>query len=164
MTGLGAASADAIYGTIAGFGLTAVSGALLDHQTAIRFGGGILLLYLGIQTIRAEPTETAATPADTRGLIGDYVSTFVLTLTNPVTVIAFVGIFAGLGVGLSGEYVEAATLVLGVFVGSACWWLLLSSGVDLFRGRFTRPFMRRVDQLAGLILVGFGLFALASIV
>lgn len=122
------------------------------------------MLFLGVQTFRAEPAEAAATPADARGLAGDYASTFALTLTNPVTIVAFVGVFAGLGVGLSGEYVEAGALVLGVFVGSACWWLLLSTGVNLFRGRFTRSLMHRVNQFAGLVIVGFGLFALASVV
>ena len=128
----------------------------------IRLGGGILLLYLGVQSFRAEPTETTVSTSDTQGLIRDYGSTFLLTITNPVTIIAFVGIFTGLGVGVSGDYSDAAVLVGGVFLGSALWWLALSAGVSVFRSRFTRPVMRRVNQLAGAILVGFGLLAISG--
>ncbi|WP_380681616.1 LysE family translocator [Salinigranum sp. GCM10025319] len=160
VSGLGAASADAVYGAIAGFGLTALSSLLLDYRTGIRIGGGILLLYLGVQSFRAEPAETAVSTSDVQGLVRDYGSTFALTITNPVTIIAFVGIFTGLGVGVSGDYSDAAVLVGGVFLGSALWWLALSVGVSRFRSRFTRPVMRRVNQLAGAVIVGFGLIAL----
>ncbi len=98
--------------------------------------------------------------SDVQGLARDYGSTFLLTITNPVTIIAFVGIFTGLGVGVSGDYSEAAVLVGGVFLGSALWWLALSGGVSLFRSRFTRSVMRRVNQLAGAVIVGFGLLAI----
>ncbi|WP_368407891.1 LysE family translocator [Haloarchaeobius salinus] len=160
VSGLGAASADAVYGSIAGFGITVLSALLLDHRTGIRIGGGLLLLYLGIRSLRAEPAETVVSTSDVQGLARDYGSTFLLTITNPVTIIAFVGIFTGLGVGVSGDYSEAAVLVGGVFLGSALWWLALSGGVSLFRSRFTRSVMRRVNQLAGAVIVGFGLLAI----
>lgn len=165
VSGLGAASADAVYGAIAGFGVTAVSSLLLGHQTAIRLCGGAVLLYLGIQSFRAEPTtasttSTAAAAPDANGLARDYGSTFLLTITNPVTIIAFVGIFTGLGVGISGAYADAAVLVGGVFLGSTLWWLTLSVGVSLLRTRFTRSVVRRVNRLAGVLIAGFGLVAL----
>jgi arginine exporter protein ArgO len=81
-----------------------------------------------------------------------------------VTILAFVGIFAGLGIGASGAYTDAAALVGGVFLGSALWWLTLSVGVSLFRTRFTRSVMRRVSRLAGLVIVGFGVLALGGAV
>jgi threonine/homoserine/homoserine lactone efflux protein len=159
VSGLGAASADAVYGSIAGFGITVLSSLLLDYRTGIRIGGGFLLLYLGIRSFRAEPAETAVSTSDVQGLARDYGSTFLLTITNPVTIIAFVGVFAGLGVGVSGDYSDAAVLVGGVFLGSALWWLALSAGVNRFRSRFTRPVVRRVNRLAGVV-VGFGVLAL----
>lgn len=162
VSGLGAATADAVYGSLAGFGLTGLSAVLLDHQTSIRIGGGLLLLALGVQSVRAEPAETAAGAADVQGLANDYGSTFLLTMTNPVTILAFVGIFTGLGVGVSGDYTEAAVLVAGVFLGSALWWLALSAGVSHLRSRVTHTVMRRVNQLAGAVIVGFGLLALWS--
>lgn len=151
-----------MYGSIAGFGITVLSSLLLDYRTGIRIGGGILLLYLGVQSFRAEPAEAAVSTSDVRGLARDYGSTFLLTITNPVTILAFVGIFTGLGVGVSGDYTDAAVLVGGVFLGSALWWLALSAGVSFFRSRFTRSVMRRVNQLAGAAIVGFGLLALWS--
>lgn len=83
-------------------------------------------------------------------------------MTNPVTVLAFVGVFTGLEIGVSRAYADAAVLVCGVFFGSALWWLVLSSAVGRFRGWFTRPVMRRVNRVAGAVLVGFGLFALGG--
>lgn len=159
VSGLGAASADAVYGAIAGFGITALASLLLEFETGIRVGGGLLLLLVGVSAFRAEPAEQTATPAS-RSLLGDYGSTFLLTVTNPVTVLAFVGVFTGLGVGLTGEYLGASVLVLGVFVGSACWWLCLTVTVDALRTRLTRSIMRRVNQVAGGVIVGFALLVL----
>ncbi|MFC7071438.1 LysE family translocator [Halobaculum lipolyticum] len=162
VSGLGAASADAVYGAVAGFGITALSSLLLDHRTGIRIGGGLLLLALGVRSFRAEPAETAATASDAHGLAGDYGSTFLLTITNPVTILAFVGVFTGLGVGVSGDYLDAAVLVAGVFLGSALWWLALSTGVSRFRSRFTPTATRRVNRLAGAVVVAFGLLAIGG--
>jgi len=137
VSGLGAATADAIYGCIAGFGLTFISNFLISQQAWVRFVGGVFLCCLGLRTLLREPAEQAASVAG-RGLIGAYASTFLLTLTNPLTILSFAAIFAGLGVASSeGNYLSAAILVLGVFTGSALWWLLLSGGVGLFRTRFT---------------------------
>ncbi|WP_423746047.1 LysE family transporter (plasmid) [Haladaptatus sp. SPP-AMP-3] len=177
VSGLGAASADAVYGTIAGFGITILSSTLLAHRTSIRLGGGVLLLYLGVQSLRAEPAETApaasteptaitgttaptASTLDVPELVRDYGSTFLLTITNPVTILAFVGIFTGLGVGASGNYTDAVALVGGIFLGSALWWFALSSAVGHFRTRFGRSTMHWVNRLAGGIIAGFGLLAL----
>ena len=159
-SGLGAASADAVYGAIAGFSITFVSSLLLEYQTVIRICGGVLLLYLGIQSFRTNPSGEPSKVTATGTLCRDYGSTFLLTITNPVTILAFVGIFTGLGVGVSGAYTDAAVLVGGVFLGSTLWWLTLSVGVGLLRTRFTQSVMRRVGQLAGLVIVGFGLLAL----
>ena len=122
----------------------------------------MFLLYLGLETFRSEPAERAADATDRGGLLGEYSSTFLLTLTNPMTILAFVGVFAGLGVGVGTEYRTAVVLVTGVFTGSTLWWLLLSSGVSLLRTRFTPAWMRRVSRLAGLVIVGFGLRAIWS--
>lgn len=160
VSGLGAASADAVYGSIAGFGITALASFLLEYRTGVRLGGGLFLVYLGIQSFRAEPASPSASPANAQGLARDYGSTFLLTMTNPVTILAFVSIFAGLGVGVSGDYREAILLVGGVFAGSALWWVLLATAVNHFRTRLPHSLTHRVNQLAGSIVVGFGLLAL----
>jgi threonine/homoserine/homoserine lactone efflux protein len=162
VSGLGAASADAIYGSIAGFGLAFISNFLVSQQVWLRLIGGVFLCYLGLKTLLAKPAEQTSLGKG-KGLVGAYASTFLLTLTNPMTIISFAAIFAGLGLaGTSGNYASAGVLVLGVFIGSALWWLILSSGVGLFRARFNPDRLRWVNRISGAIIIGFGLFALVS--
>jgi len=161
-TGLGAATADAAYGGVAAFGLTAISDFLLGQKFWLALIGGIFLLYLGVQTFISKPAEQPAN-VQGRGLAGAYVSTFILTLTNPMTILSFVAVFAGIGFGTIGNYVDATILVLGVFLGSAAWWLILSSGVGLLRSRVNDTWMRAVNRLSGAIIFAFGIYALTRI-
>jgi threonine/homoserine/homoserine lactone efflux protein len=162
VSGLGAATADAVYGCIAGFGLTLMSSFLVERQLWLRLIGGAFLCYLGVKTLLTKPAEEAAEAKGT-GLLGTYGSTFFLTLTNPMTILSFAAIFAGLGVAeTGGNYASAVILVLGVFAGSALWWLLLSGGVGLFRTKFTPQALVWVNRVSGLVVVGFGMTALWS--
>ena len=162
-SGLGAASADAIFGSIAGFGLTVVSGFLVSQQTWLRLVGGMFLLYLGVRTFRSQPAEEAANTGS-GGILGAYASTFLLTLTNPMTILSFAAVFAGLGIGSSGGgYASAAVLVLGVFTDSALWWLLLSSGTSLLRSQIVASKMMWTNRISGIIIAVFGVLALISI-
>jgi threonine/homoserine/homoserine lactone efflux protein len=164
VSGLGAATADAIYGCVAGFGLTFISSFLVSQQSWLRLIGGLFLCYLGIKTLLAKPAEEAAQARGT-SLIGAYASTFFLTITNPMTIISFAAIFAGLGLAAAGaNYVSAGVLVFGVFSGSALWWLLLSGGVGLFRQKFNLAALQWINRLSGVIIAGFGIFALASMI
>ena len=161
-TGLGAATADALYGCVAGFGLTAISGMLLDNQWWVRLLGGLFLCYLGVRAALAAPAERAA-DAPSSSLLGAYVATLGLTLSNPATILSFVAILAGLGVGVAGgSYAAAGLLVVGVFFGSALWWLILSGSVNVLRLRLTPGVLRWVNRGSGLIILGFGVLALAS--
>jgi threonine/homoserine/homoserine lactone efflux protein len=163
VSGLGAASADAIYGSIAGFGLAFISNFLVSQQVWLRLVGGIFLCYLGLKTLLAKPAEQVSTGKG-KGFLGAYASTFFLTLTNPITIISFAAIFAGLGLAVArGNYASAGVLVLGVFMGSAAWWLLLSSGVGILRARFKPDLLRWVNRISGAIIIGFGIIALLSI-
>jgi len=159
LSGLGAATADALYGCVAGFGLTVISGFLVDQRFYIQLIGGIFLLALGIKTLRSAPAERAAAASGT-GLAASYASTLLLTLTNPMTILSFAGIFAALGVAdTGGDLSAAALLVLGVFIGSAAWWLLLSGGVGLMREKLSSGVLRWTNRLSGGILVAFGIIA-----
>jgi threonine/homoserine/homoserine lactone efflux protein len=161
--GLGAATADAIYGALAGFGLTALTGRLLEGQLALRLGGGAFLLILGVRTFLAPPAEQAAA-AGGAGLASLYLSTLLLTLSNPLTILSFTAVFAGVGIGLTpGAGLAALLLVAGVFLGSAAWWLLLSSGVSRLGRRFAAGWMSWVNRLSGAILFAFGAAALLSL-
>ena len=160
-TGLGAATADAAYGLVAAFGLTAVSDFLVGQRFWLGLLGGAFLCYLGARTFAQKPAEQAA---EARGdsLLAAYASTFLLTLTNPMTILSFVAVFAGFGLGSSPDYLAATTLVIGVFAGSALWWLLLSGGVGLFRSRIGPAWMQAVNRLSGAVIFGFGVYALVT--
>jgi len=163
VSGIGAATADAMYGCIAGFGVTFISGFLIGQQFWLRLIGALFLSYLGVKAFFAKPAEAPAKAA-AKGLAGAYASTLILTLTNPVTILAFAAIFAGLGLGnAGGNYTAGILLVVGVFLGSAAWWLVLSTGVGLFRAWFNGPRLRWVNRISGVIIAGFGLLAFLSI-
>jgi len=160
VSGLGAATADAFYGCVAGFGLTFISSFLIGQQKWFSLIGGAFLVYLGVKTFLARPSERSASERGS-GLLAAYGSTFFLTLTNPVTILAFAAIFAGLGIaGRAGNYLSAGTLVLGVFLGSTVWWFILSAGVGLVRKRFDLQLLRWANRISGLIIGGFGLVSI----
>lgn len=161
-SGLGAATADAFYGSVAGFGLTFIADVLIGQALWLRLAGGTFLIYLGLKTLLARPAEQAADMGGS-GLVGAYGSTFLLTLTNPMTILSFAGIMAGLGIGSTArDHVSAAVLVLGVFLGSALWWLILSSGVGMFRARFNMRMLGWINRLSGLVIMAFGVLALTN--
>jgi len=162
-TGLGAATADGVYGAIAAFGLTALTQALQGISLWTRLLGGLFLIVLGVRTLRAPAAGEGGTgePVTRRGLVGAYLSTVGLTLTNPATIVSFLGIFAGLGVG-AGE--DAAPLtVLGVFLGSAVWWLGLTTVLGALRHRLPARALKAINLLSGLLIVGFGIWSLLSV-
>ncbi len=162
VSGLGAATADAVYGAIAAFGLTLITDFLLGGASWLRLVGGAFLLFLGVKTFFARPAERAA-EARGSGLPGAYASTLFLTLTNPTTILSFAAIFAGLGVGAASDALSAALLVLGVFLGSAAWWLMLSGGIGLFRSKFSTGGLRWVNRVSGTIIAAFGVLALSGL-
>lgn len=163
-TGLGAATADAAYGVVAGFGITVVAHLLLAHAFWIRLIGGLFLCYLGLKTFVGTPAERPAAVAGGRSLARAYTSALALTLTNPLTILSFAAIFAGLGAGVAGSTAPAAALlVLGVLLGSALWWLILTGAVGLLRSRLTPPRLRWVNRLSGAVLLIFGAIALVSL-
>jgi len=161
VSGLGAATADAVYGMIAGLGLTILTDRLVEAQTWMRLIGGLYLGYLGAKTFLAPPPDQEI-QASQKGIAGAYLSTFALTMTNPMTIFSFLAAFASADGLASGENI--LLLVSGVFSGSALWWLTLSTGVSLLRGRFTTRAMRWVNRLAGIALVTFAAVALVGLI
>jgi threonine/homoserine/homoserine lactone efflux protein len=163
-SGLGAASADATYGAIAGFGVSSVSAFLLEFEDWLRVFGGLFLLGLGAHILMRAPAGQAAAPAPVQSrLAGAFTSCFLLTLTNPATIMSFVAIFAGLGlVEMGRDYGAAVALVAGVFVGSAVWWLALSASVGLLHGRMNTATLPWINRISGTVILAFGAFALAT--
>ena len=159
VSGLGAASADAIYGTVAALGLTAVTGWLLGLQFWLQLGGGLFLLWLGGKTLASRPA-TAAT-GGAAGHPGAYFSILLLTLANPATILSFFAVFAGLGINpQTGGAAAALALVAGVFLGSAAWWLLLSFAAGLLRGHLHDGRMRIINVIAGGCILALAVWSL----
>ncbi|HUL40999.1 MAG TPA: LysE family transporter [Burkholderiales bacterium] len=161
LTGLGAATADAAYGFIAAFGVTAVSIFLLDKKLWLSMIGGVFLCYLGIATFRRLPANDPASISGASRLAA-YASTFLLTLSNPTTILSFIAIFAAFGLGAYASYSAASAMVLGVFLGSALWWIILSSSVGLLRTRLSRTWMAWINRISGAMILAFGLLALGK--
>lgn len=165
VTGIGAAAADGAYGIIAAFGLTFISSFLLGHQLWIRLIGGVFLCYLGIKTFLAKTTLKTNIAVEKKNLFNASLTTFFLTLTNPMTILSFVAVFAGLGLGSTHtDYSEAIAMVIGVITGSLAWWLLLSFGIGVFRTRIKITVLHWINYFSGAIIFLFGLVALLSLV
>lgn len=163
-SGLGAATADAFYGSVAGFGLAFVSTFLISEQALLRLVGGAFLILLGARTVLRKGGVSSGEGQRPHGYYGDYASTLALTLTNPLTIISFAAVFAGLGLGNhGGDYPDAVALVVGVFAGSAAWWLILSTAVGTMGHRFTPGTMRLLNVLAGAVIALFGIAAILSV-
>ena len=158
-SGLGVALADASYGGVAAFGLTAVTALLVGARPALALVGGVFLIWLGIRTVASAPATAAANGRDRPGLVGAAASIYALTMTNPMTILSFAAIFAGLGLA-GGSTADAALLTLGVFLGSSAWWLLLTSIVGVVRARLTSRVLLGLNRFSGAVLVVFGLRAL----
>lgn len=164
VSGLGVATADGLYGSVAAFGLTAISTFLVSEEKWIRAIGGVFLLYLGVRAALSKPENRAAADTKAYSLPGAYASILALTLTNPLTILSFAVIFAGLGVsGGRDGYAAAALVVAGVFLGSATWWLLLTGGVSLLRRKLASRWLVWLNRVSGGVLVAFGVLALVSI-
>ena len=158
LSGLGAATADAAYGFVAAFGLTAISGFLLDMETWLRLGGGTFLIWLGIKAWRSSPrADQAANTKRGLGLLAGYLATTALTLANPSTILSFLAIFAGLGLASQERaWSDASILVIGVFMGSALWWLFLAFLAAIFRQRLGDGGMKWINRFSAVLLAGFG--------
>lgn len=159
-SGFGVATADATYGGIAAFGLSAVSDILVDGRRAFAFVGGIVLLWLAWQALRAKPTTTATVETRRAGLAGAYLSILGLTLANPMTILAFGALFAGANVTGSNP-AESTLMTLGVFAASTSWWIILTSVLAVLRTRFTTRWLRVANLVSGIMI---GALAIGSLV
>jgi threonine/homoserine/homoserine lactone efflux protein len=162
-SGLGAATADAAFASVAAFGLTVISDTLVDQSGLLRLVGGLFLCLLALRMVFAAPQESAAV-LTRGGLASAYASTFILTLTSPLTILSFAAVFAGLDiVAEGGRLAPAVALVAGVFAGSSSWWLLLSGGLGALRSRLDARALRASRLLSAAVIGAFGLAALASL-
>ena len=162
VSGMGIAVADGLYGAVAAFGLTAVSALLLRYSAWISIVGGVFLVYLGVKCLIAPPPAVHEGRPDAPGLARAFLSTLGLTLANPPTILAFAAIFAGLGL-VAADYAGAALVVLGVFLGSAAWWIVLAAAAGSLRGRIGPLLFRAINLVSGLCILGFAVWQFASL-
>ena len=165
VSGLGAAIADTIYGAVAAFGLTFVAHYFLQNESLFRLIGGVLLVAIGVETmLKKAPIVRGVQVPKAHRYAASFFRTFMLTVTNPITIMAFGPIFvAANAVVNEGDLVAAWALILGVFTGSALWWGILCSGVHLGRHHITDKRMRWVNRVSGVVIVFFGVMAVASL-
>ena len=164
-SGMGAATADSLYGFIAAFGITVISNFLFGHLFWLRLAGGTLLCIVGVRTFMAELKDEMGTPKTVRRFAGMYTSTFFMTLTNPMTIFSFAAVFAGFGLaGASGSIHSAVLLIAGVFLGSGLWWLLVMIVVTIFKKHILVHELQWLNKIAGLIIAGTGVFALLTMI
>ncbi len=160
VSGMGIAVADGLYGAVAAFGLTAISGFLLDHSFWIGLVGSAFLLYLGTRALLARPELNLGGQTASVGLGRAFLSMLGLTLANPPTILAFAAIFAALGLAANADYAAAALVVLGVFLGSAAWWVILAAGAGWLRARLGAGLARAINIVSGLTILGFAVWQL----
>lgn len=170
VSGLGAALGDGLFAVITAFGLTAIAQLIQGFAPILQLAGGIMLIVFGVRTIFA-PSEVK--PADSSksndgngsGLVSAMVSTFALTITNPVTMLGFAGLFAGLG-GLAGgvaTFLQATVVVGGVIAGSVAWWFTITAIVGLFHKSIDNRVMTFINRGSGVIVTLFGLAVLGRL-
>lgn len=161
-TGMGAAAADTVYGAIAAIGIASVMGFLAGYERELRFVGGVLLLIVAWRMyITPPPIFQQRAPGQKRPLLRLFTESFVLTISNPMTILGFMAVYAGLGIQ-AGNLQEICIVLAGVFFGSAAWWLSLSVGTVLLRQKLTPKFLARFSRGAGIMIGIFGLIALVQ--
>lgn len=157
---MGAATADGIYGMISAFGITILSNFLIQYQDVFGLAGGLFLLYLGVTTLLSRPASEAAHVEDKPGLWGAYLSTLFLTLTNPITILFYAAIITSTSVGAL-DGLASVILVLGVFIGSATWWVMLTTGVTRLWKRLAEHRRMRLllwaNRLSGALIIAFAI-------
>ncbi len=165
ISGLGAAAADGLFAIIAGFGISIIIDSVVEYQLYLKLIGGIILFVLGVRLLYANPAVDLRRQLKKKkkGLFGDFLSIFILTVSNPIGIFVFVAVFAGFNLVGKESSISVIILVLGVITGAALWWFSLSGLVSIFRNRFRLRKLLLVNRVAGVLVIAFGFFVIATI-
>jgi len=163
LSGLGAALADACYGAIGALGVSAVIASMVAARVPLALGGAAFLAWMGIQLLRAPVATQARSAQDATTPLKAMLSVFALTLANPMTILSFIAVFASVATGHVGGAGTATSMVLGVFLGSALWWLGLSTGVSMVRHKLSARAMQFINRLSGALLLCFAAYQLSTL-
>lgn len=160
--GLGAALADSMYGFLVGGGMTIVSSFLLDMALYIKLGGGILLFYLALKELKSKAVIRGEySTVDECTVISLILTTFILTLANPMTIMSFVGIFST-SVGSSFSSHEILIIILGIFCGSMSWWFVLSKIANFSKDFISSRILEKIKYFSAIVLSIFGTYSIVS--
>ena len=156
VSGLGAALADTFFGAVAAFGLVFIHTLLLTERFWLGLGGTVILVVIGVRTLMADVPRPNPKQEDAANLLGDFTSTFILTLFNPVTILSFLACFSAFGIDSDDKAdLDDWLLLLGVFTGATAWWLLLTTAVGMFRSKFDQETLRWANRIAGVVILAF---------
>ncbi|HET9847174.1 MAG TPA: LysE family transporter [Candidatus Dormibacteraeota bacterium] len=175
ISGLGVATGDALYAALAAFGITAITSVLISQKRWIGLLGGIAIIVVGARIVANASRPHPDPPPEGEGATrhagegngnsaGAYLSILALTLSNPPTILSFAAVFAGLGLHVAAGWLPALMLVIGVFLGSAAWWLVLTGAATWLRARVTPAITRGIGIGSGILLIAFGVFTVGSAV
>ncbi len=164
VSGLGAAAADGVYGAIGAFGLIAITQFFVRLATPLAICGALFLSWMGVQMLRSAPADKAPAAPDALQTGRAFATVFALTLTNPMTILSFVAVFASIGGTVAAAPGTAGIMLLGILSGSALWWLMLTLGVSVVRRKIDQRVMRTINRVAGLFLLGFAVWQVVGIV
>src|SRR3984893_8092862 len=163
VSGLGVATGDATYAALAAFGVAAVTTFLIAERRWIGLVGGVAIALIGLRALRSpHPDPRPRAGEGNRRLAGAYGSMVALTLSNPPTILSFSAVFAGLGLHVAGGWGPALALVVGVWLGSVVWWILLTGGASRLRERLTPAIIRGFGFASGIALVAFGVVTIGA--
>ncbi len=166
ISGLGAAAADGFYAIVAGFSVSIVIDYLTEYQLILRIIGSIVLFFLGYKLITTNPAVQLRNQLKKKrkGLFGDFISIFALTISNPITVFVFAAVFAGFHV-LDPDTPKHSVLILifGILLGASTWWFTLSSVVSIFKDKFRLRRLLLINRIAGVLVIAFGGFIIATL-
>lgn len=160
-TGLGAAAADSFYGGVAVIGISFILDFIQGHHHEFRVLGGGFLFLLAINTYRSDPHKINKSP-DAKSWLSSFVTGFILTLTNPLTLIAFMTSFAAFGIGSHFTKIDQATFIFGILTGACAWWLFLTWIVLIFRRKISARLVGRINKSAAIVLSLIALYAVLS--
>ena len=164
VSGLGAVFADILYASVAGFGISIIADFLKAHEFAIRVVGGIFILVVGVMIFRSNPVKQIRQQnAQKKGYVSDFVSSFFITVTNPLTIIVFGAVFAGLGLDQSSTFGMIMYTLSGIFTGAILWWFSLNIGVNIFRKRIRLRNLYWINKVSGVLVAAFGIAIFVSI-
>ncbi len=167
ISGLGAAAADGFYAIVAGFSVSVIIDYLTEYQTSLRIGGGIVLLFMGYKLFTTNPGKQLRDQLKRKrkGLFGDFISIFALTISNPITIFVFMAVFAGFNlVESQSDHTNVFSLITGILLGATTWWFTLSTVVSIFRGKFKLRRMLLINRIAGVLVILFGLFVFSTLI